>query len=223
MIIYKTLNIVNGKYYIGLDTKNDPNYLGSGTLLKKAIKKYGTESFNKIVLEQCTSIEQLKEQEKYWIGVYNACSDRFSYNISTGGTGGDNFSHNPNKEQIRESFKARMHTETTRQKISQNNWQKTHLGSRTGTQWTNSQRNKMKAYWKVNTHPSKGKKLSKEAIEKRTKSRAGYIHSEETKIKMSISKKGMIQPNHTCPHCGKLGKGNTMLRWHFNNCKKIVL
>lgn len=98
MIIYKTLNTVNGKYYIGLDTKNNPNYLGSGTLLKKAIKKYGKESFNKIVLEQCTSIEQLKEQEKYWIGVYNACSDRSSYNISTGGTGGDNFSHNPNKE-----------------------------------------------------------------------------------------------------------------------------
>ena len=22
-----------------------------------------------------------------------------------------------------------------------------------------------------------------------------------------------------CPHCGKEGKGNSMLRWHFKNCK----
>lgn len=24
----------------------------------------------------------------------------------------------------------------------------------------------------------------------------------------------------TCPHCGKTGKGNSMKRWHFDNCKK---
>lgn len=24
----------------------------------------------------------------------------------------------------------------------------------------------------------------------------------------------------TCPHCGKTGNKPTMLRWHFDNCKK---
>lgn len=24
---------------------------------------------------------------------------------------------------------------------------------------------------------------------------------------------------YTCPHCGKLGQGNSMKRWHFDNCK----
>ena len=24
---------------------------------------------------------------------------------------------------------------------------------------------------------------------------------------------------HTCPHCGKSGKSNSMKRWHFDNCK----
>ena len=39
MIIYKTTNIINGKYYIGKDINNSSHYLGSGILLKKAIKK----------------------------------------------------------------------------------------------------------------------------------------------------------------------------------------
>ena len=44
MVIYKTTNLVNGKSYVGMDSKNDPNYLGSGKLLKRAVKKYGRES-----------------------------------------------------------------------------------------------------------------------------------------------------------------------------------
>ena len=45
MIIYKTINLINGKIYIGQDTKNDPNYLGSGKIIKEAIKKYGKKNF----------------------------------------------------------------------------------------------------------------------------------------------------------------------------------
>jgi hypothetical protein len=25
---------------------------------------------------------------------------------------------------------------------------------------------------------------------------------------------------HTCPHCGKVGKGGAMKKWHFDNCKE---
>ena len=165
MIIYKTLNTVNGKYYIGMDTNNNPNYLVSGTLLKKAIEKYGKDSFKKIVLEQCDSIEQLKEQEKYWINTYNACSDRESYNISTGGTGGDNFTHNPDKELIREKLQARRHTDATKKKISENHWQRIHEGSRLGTKWSEEQRGKMQDYWKNNPSPMKGKKHTEEVVQ----------------------------------------------------------
>lgn len=46
-IVYKTTNLISGKIYIGVHgakTLND-NYLGSGILIKKAVKKYGRKNF----------------------------------------------------------------------------------------------------------------------------------------------------------------------------------
>lgn len=44
-------------------------------------------------------------------------------------------------------------------------------------------------------------------------------HSEETKQKMSLAKKGKPKPKITCPHCGKIGGKPAMKQWHFDNCK----
>lgn len=104
MIIYKTTNIVNGKIYIGKDIKNDDNYIGSGTILKRAIKKYGINNFKKEIIETCLDLNHLNDREKYWIKQYNSINKNIGYNISTGGYGGDNFSHNPNKEDIRKKL-----------------------------------------------------------------------------------------------------------------------
>jgi ribosome-binding protein aMBF1 (putative translation factor) len=85
MIIYKTTNLVNGKFYIGKDSKNNHNYLGSGKILKQAIKKYGKTNFRKEILEECFSMEDLNEQEKYWIKTLNSRDLSIGYNIREGG------------------------------------------------------------------------------------------------------------------------------------------
>ena len=71
MIIYKTINLVNGKFYIGQSKNNNSNYYGSGNLIKKAIKKYGKENFRKEILCICNSPQELNEQEKFWINKCN--------------------------------------------------------------------------------------------------------------------------------------------------------
>jgi hypothetical protein len=98
MIIYKTTNLVNGKFYIGQDSNNDPNYLGSGLLINKAIKKYGKNNFLKEVLENCNSKEELDEKEKFWIS--NLSATTIGYNISFGGTGGDLYNCLSEEEKI---------------------------------------------------------------------------------------------------------------------------
>lgn len=103
MIIYKTTNLINGKIYIGQDTNNDPNYYGSGLLLKKAIKKYGKNNFIKQIIEYCDTNEILDEREVYYIKKYDSINK--GYNLSTGGTGGPNFLNKSHSEETKEKMK----------------------------------------------------------------------------------------------------------------------
>lgn len=83
--VYITTNHINGKRYIGQKNYDAyghwKNYLGSGVVLKSAIKKYGVSNFSKEIIEECKTVEELNEREKYWI-------DDF-YNVALGGDGGN--------------------------------------------------------------------------------------------------------------------------------------
>jgi hypothetical protein len=102
------------------------------------------------------------------------------------------------------------------------------------------------SFLKGENHPMYGKNHSEETCDKISKNHAdvsgenngmyGKNHSEETRKKISESKKGQLKgipkssetklkmsqsvKYYTCPHCDKSAKGNSMLRWHFNNCKQ---
>lgn len=87
-IIYLTTNKINNKKYIGVDSKNNNNYYGSGKSIKLALKKYGTKNFIKEIIEENEDINYLFEKEKYWINFYDAINSKSFYNISEGGQGG---------------------------------------------------------------------------------------------------------------------------------------
>lgn len=101
MIIYKTINLINGKVYVGQDSNNNPNYLGSGILLYNAINKYGKENFKKEIIEFCNTRKELNEREIFWIKKLDSRDRNIGYNISEGGTIGDQFTFHPDKENIR--------------------------------------------------------------------------------------------------------------------------
>lgn len=89
--VYLTTNLINNRKYIGKRQKSyfDTSYLGSGMILKEAVKKYGKENFNCIILKECNSLEELNESEKEFISLYNATNNPEFYNIAHGGTGGN--------------------------------------------------------------------------------------------------------------------------------------
>ena len=86
--IYITTNIVTGMKYIGKHKSSVHHnwYVGSGSLLKKDIAKYGKDKFKSEVLEECDTIDDLNERERYWIEQYNAVDDPNFYNIADGGS-----------------------------------------------------------------------------------------------------------------------------------------
>lgn len=88
MIIYKITNLINSKIYIGKSKHNNPSYMGSGTLITKAIIKYGKENFSKEILEECDNEDDLNAKEIYWISKYNSTNPTIGYNIDKGGIGG---------------------------------------------------------------------------------------------------------------------------------------
>lgn len=89
MHIYKIINKQNGRWYIGKHNGHDPNYMGSGKILKQALDKYGRDSFERVILEQVDSQERLDDRERYWIAETDAVNDPMSYNLADGGAGGD--------------------------------------------------------------------------------------------------------------------------------------
>lgn len=89
MYIYKIINKLNGKWYIGKHNGSDHSYMGSGKLLKQAYKKYGVENFEKVILETCSTYEELDLKEIEWINKTSALTDPNCYNLVNGGTGGD--------------------------------------------------------------------------------------------------------------------------------------
>lgn len=78
------------------------------------------------------------------------------------------------------------------------------------------------------THTEETKKRISNAAKTRVgekSNRYGEKHTEETKKKLSDVNKGKprSKPHDIvkCPHCEKQGIKPNMMRWHFDNCKKI--
>jgi len=86
--IYKTTNLINGKFYIGVHDLNRPgNYLGSGKSLLHAIKKYGREKFKREILASFEIKSEAFDAEAK-IVTRDLVKDRMCYNMTVGGKGG---------------------------------------------------------------------------------------------------------------------------------------
>ena len=107
--VYKTTNILNGKYYIGKHQTDNPldSYIGTGKAIQNAIKVHGRNAFVKEVLFDFDTEHEMNCKEREMI-TEEIVNDPMSYNMGVGGEGGPH-------------FKGKKHSEVTKQKQSQAN------------------------------------------------------------------------------------------------------
>lgn len=87
--IYKITNLINNKIYIGKHQTNnlDDDYLGSGKMLQRALKKYGKENFKREILFTFSSEQEMNQKEAELV-TEDFCAREDTYNICPGGQGG---------------------------------------------------------------------------------------------------------------------------------------
>lgn len=212
MIIYKIQNKKDGKTYIGqtIRTVEDrvKRHLKRGkNHIAHALRKYGIESFDISVIDMASSLEELKEKEKYWIKHFN-CKCPHGYNLTDGGDGrAGSLNSQETRNKISKSLTGKPLSETHKNILKEN-----HVGT---TGYHHSEETKkriretniktysspeMKSKWREmnlgDKNPAfgkpshkRGKKCSLETRLKMSIASKGRKHSEETKHKMSEAHK----------------------------------
>ena len=159
---YRTTNQINWHYYFGIHSTDDleDGYIGTGTLLKRAIKKYGKQNFVKIIIADYSTRKEASDHEKLAVTMVQVECDE-CYNLKTGGLNEATFKHTPE----------------ARKKISDAQIGKP--SGRKGFKHSEETKLKMKQWWIDNP-------MSMKDREKVSKTFKGRIHSEESKEKMKI-------------------------------------
>jgi len=213
MIIYKAVCRENQKVYIGKTIKslesrkaNHKWYAAHGyqTKFYNAIRKYGFDAFDWEIIATCDSDDALCAKEIELIEQYNAIKD--GYNTSLGGEGGDNFTNNPHKEEIR-------------QKIS-----KSHIGKKMSEEF--KVQNRLRQIGRVispetrkkRSDSLKGRVITPEHRKKLSDAMTGRKMSEETKTKISKALTGRKLAETTK---NKIGEANSKRKHSADTKRKI--
>lgn len=88
MVIYLITNKLNGKQYVGQTVRKLKErmyqHMNGDLYIDLALKKHGIENFTVEVLEECATLDELNEREKYWIKTRNTLEPN-GYNCTDGG------------------------------------------------------------------------------------------------------------------------------------------
>ena len=197
--VYLTTNLVNSKRYVGQSTKSGrawDEYLGSGTVFRRALRKYGRSSFKKeILFEGFLTKQELNNLETKYIRELHP-----EYNIATRG-GGGNQGEECNRR-ISEAKKGKpihpnSHSpEAIAKRVAKVRGQKRSAETR---QKLAKALEKARAA-KVQPPWNKGKEIPEELKAKYRAAKLGTHQSEETKTKRKLQLTGRVAIHNPITH-----------------------
>lgn len=183
--IYKITNNINGKCYIGAHQTTNLNdeYLGSGTVIKRAVAKYGPSAFTKKILYIFNSSEEMFKREKELVDEA-FINNPNTYNCFPGGQGGfpkGMTAWNKGKQLspehcqiLSDAHKGKLPSKETRRKMSE---------TRKGRKLSKETRRKM-------SDAAKKRKVDETKMQKMWETRRGNSHTTEARQKIAQSKIG---------------------------------
>lgn len=228
--IYRITNLVNGKTYIGQHKYQDLNdyYMGSGKILKLAIKKHGIENFKKeILVFNISKKEHIDLLEKTFIAFEREkVGAENCYNIADGGGGSTGHLSEEHRKKISEANKGKHMSEEAKRKISEahkgkkmpeESCRKNSEAHKGQTPWNKDKKGLQTAWNKGKSSWIKGKHHSEETKKKIGEANSvalkGHTPWNKGKKGQTAWNKGTPMSEETRKKCSEANKG----RRHFNN------
>jgi hypothetical protein len=211
--VYKAINIINNKCYIGKHETSNENdgYMGSGVALNAAIRKYGKANFNREILEYASSSEELNMLESKYI-TEDFLNSSNSYNCAPGGQGGNTIKH------WSISAKQQVYKKISNALRGRKTGPRNYPSPLSGRPLSEEHKIKISRGLKGKSKPTRSTEHAKN-ISNSLKGRH-LSNTAKSAISATMKTNHANSKAHTCPHCGKIGKSGSMKRWHFDNCNQ---
>lgn len=195
--VYKTINIINNKYYYGVHSTFEINdgYLGSGVTLRKSIKKHGKQNFKREILRFFDDLTEAYYFESQLI-TEDVVNDPMSYNMCLGGHG---------------AVGSLIPSEVTKHKMSQSIKKRWQLYGHPNKGKKLKSRNK-EIYQRIYETKKRNGTLGN--------SRRGQKSSDETKKRQSQA--ALNRTKYECPNCNRFFDAQGLKRYHGDKCATLL-
>ena len=245
--VYVIVNKINLKLYFGSHSWDgeglDPDYYGSGKIIKQAVKKYGKDNFIVYPIKFFDNVDECRQAEEELLTKYNIANNIYCYNLKNSAIGftSEDVKGKPKSEEHKKKISqakkgekhpmyGKNHTEDSKRKISE---------SLKGLKRSEDTKRKVSESIKGEKHPLYGKRgkdspnygkhRTEESRRKISQALKGRTLSEETRRKLSqatnyrktpivaIDKNGKVKIFESQIECSRQ---LNLDRRHISNCLK---
>jgi group I intron endonuclease len=190
--IYLLTDVRNGIQYVGKTKGNNLKYFTGGLIPCKIIKKHGFSVFKRTILEDnISSLEELNKKEIFYIAEYDTFNN--GYNLTIGGDGGGEWILLKTKEEI-EIIASKKRAKMLNRVFSEDTLAKMSFAKK-GIPLTDEHKQHIRESQSGENHPWFGRN-----------------HTDETKEKISLKRKGKKSQSHS--------------KWMSENnpnCKSVII